>query len=280
MNKAQYLKFGLTLATAVVLAACGSSGGGDNSESPSANTGSGSTPPASTPSTSGTSSGGNAGTGSNQTSSSTAQSSTSGETSNSGYVSVKSDNSAVSNVQEFNANSLTSITVNGTNIQLSSYPGIYSGGWLSLNGNNNCCGKFESVKVGSYNVSSAETYLYYTGVLTPENQMPTSGKSIYNGDSVYTVRNRDSLGSNVTETGSAQLTADFATKKLSGTLTHGATTISLDAQIAQNTFQGTAISSGEPGQGSVQGNFYGPNAKELGGIAKGDNWAAGFAASK
>ncbi len=122
------------------------------------------------------------------------------------------------------------------------------------------------------------------GVPTTPGGMPTTGSAAYNGfmDGYY------ANGANEIWdlTGSASLTADFAAAQITGALnnisaTHitgslGTTTfgdVGINGAIAGDTFSGSASSSGISGipgstsmSGSALGQFYGPNADEVGGV--------------
>jgi len=119
------------------------------------------------------------------------------------------------------------------------------------------------------------------GVLTPLNDMPTSGTANYNTgfmDGLYVNAARETFNL----TGDATLTANFQSLKITGLLDNiqavrilasppPATSfgnIVLDGSISGNNFVGSANSTGiaVPLSGSVQGSFYGPAAQEAGGV--------------
>ncbi len=119
------------------------------------------------------------------------------------------------------------------------------------------------------------------GVLTPLNDMPTSGTANYNTgfmDGLYVNAARETFNL----TGGAKLTADFKSLKVTGLLDNiqavrilasppqptSFGNIVLDGSISGNNFVGSANSTGiaVPLSGSVQGSFYGPAAQEAGGV--------------
>jgi hypothetical protein len=114
--------------------------------------------------------------------------------------------------------------------------------------------------------------------------MPTTGTATYNGfmDGYY------ANGANKiwSLTGSTNLTADFAAAKITGEVnnisalgslgTSSFGNIAISGDIAGDTFSGTASSTGLNGvipgntslSGSTLGQFYGPNAVEVGGVIR------------
>ena len=113
------------------------------------------------------------------------------------------------------------------------------------------------------------------GVLTTANHMPTAGTATYNGfmDGYYA----NVLNEVWDLTGSVNLIAKFATAEITGEVNNISATriigppgffnfgnIAINGAIAGDTFSGTASSSGL--SGVTFGQFYGPNADEVGGV--------------
>ena len=184
--------------------------------------------------------------------------------------------------------SFTQINVDGKVVPIGFGPGISSYGWSSissrsingvaLNGKLEvCCGKYSNVRFGAIESQEEgqDDILFYNGNTTKN--MPTSGVVTYKGDSLISA---EKLTDDYTK-GSSQFSADFGSKKLTGSLEATGAKVNVTADISGNGFAGTATSS-ELGQGTVEGKFYGDNAKELGGLVKGNDnkWAGSFAASK
>lgn len=125
--------------------------------------------------------------------------------------------------------------------------------------------------------------LFYTG--KPTLQMPVSGTAVYEGQAAIT--GEDILSDNDVVTGTSHFNADFANKTLNGRLNfeEGVGQINIAATINNNQFSGTASAANNEQiktSGSVEGKFYGEEAKSLGGLAKGsdNSWGAVFAAGK
>jgi hypothetical protein len=134
----------------------------------------------------------------------------------------------------------------------------------------------QSTPGGAWNGATAasDTYLVF-GVRTPSASMPHSGSGTYNGHVDGTFVNKDAV---YAVTGASQLTANFA----SGTISYWATptgTPTSGANLNFGTVSGTGTiafgSSGFTGnpdnlnpnyQMSLNGNFYGPAAQEIGAV--------------
>lgn len=188
-------------------------------------------------------------------------------------------------ISDLNSSDFDSITVDGKTIQVVR-PGYFANGWSNITeGNittNICCGKYDSAKIGFYELGENEaSYLFYDGKVTDKNQIPQSGVFSYKGDSLI-FPGDDALPDEIK--GSTNLTADFNNKTLTGNLSGTGINITVNANINQNEFSGSATSSVDPGTAAVQGKFYGDNAKQLAGMAipKTDDveWGAGFIAAK
>lgn len=174
------------------------------------------------------------------------------------------------------------ITVEGQELDLT-YDANPATIWSSKSGLS-CCSKFTDVRVGARRIGDLVNFkdvVFYTGNETQT--MPESGVVTYNG---YGLIHRVAAPGYTTDDaqGYATFTADFNTKKLTGSFGNagvGYETVSIDAAISSNGFSGTA-NSPQLGQGKTEGKFYGENAKELGGVVSGDDktWAGAFAAQQ
>lgn len=273
-------KLGLTALACLVLSACGSSKGGDNSAQPAnnGNTANNLTPSANTP----------AATPTNTTPVATSDTTTTNANATGGvYILSGEDRNLTLTKKALNdASNLNIITVDGQPIRVAYQDqGISAGTWTVMNENASCCGKYSDVRFGiKYSDGPTENdYFFYNGNVTKS--MPTSGSATYNGhfivdadDDYYRVfDNVDHL------LGTANFTADFGAKTLSGSLnTQDLQPINVNATINGNSFNGTAQSATFRTTADVEGKFYGTNAKELGGIFM-DNekmWGGAFGASQ
>lgn len=112
--------------------------------------------------------------------------------------------------------------------------------------------------------------LFAQGIATASDKVPTTGKATYNGTAVD--NNKVSYN--------ARFDVNYKIKTVGGTLTPqkdtvGAKDILLSAKINGNQFAST-------GTYDVNGQFYGPNAEELGGVFKNhdDSLSGAFGAKK
>lgn len=137
-----------------------------------------------------------------------------------------------------------------------------------------------------------DIYLYYQGSLTPESNMPKTGKINYQGGSAFDATNwnlagawvvdSDEVGKNLnsydraTYAASVDLTADFDKKQLTGKVFHFAYPVNravmtesqngkpfkevpINATITGNKFAGTKNNV------TTEGKFFGPNAESIAG---------------
>ena len=272
------LKFSLTALATLTLAACGSSGGSDNSAPDN---------------------------GQNQINSTAVG--------NNNPVQVSSNETGaalVANGEDDNANikranltdyNLETLSIDGKTVRIappSNGGNIFSGSWAEygagskFNGYefpNNvsvCCGKYTNVRIGVIGNTEAgqEDIFFYNG--NPTKSMPSSGVVPYRGHSVISAE-ADKLPDEDYIKGSSTFTADFGNKKLTGTISTGngngnVDVVTVDAKISGNSFAGTAKSDLLNSQGTAEGKFYGENAKELGGLVKANDnsWGGAFAAKK
>ena len=98
-------------------------------------------------------------------------------------------------------------------------------------------------------------YLFSMGQVTTN--MPTTGTAVYNGLSL------GSSTGNLYERGTSTFNVDFGSKTISGTVTNDAYSADLRGTISGAAFSGTHNGV------NMSGNFYGPNAAELGGVYNG-----------
>ena len=137
--------------------------------------------------------------------------------------------------------------------------------------------------------STGKLTLFYQGNPTPTNEMPTTGSATYKGNAI--AFDMKEYNANITKDGDygvskgvSEFTADFANKKLTGTLSgwHSSSAkqpkaVTIDVKIQANTFQGTAN-----GTGTAEGKFYGTKAQNLAGAFndKSQNLQGVFGANK
>ena len=269
------LKFSLTALATLTLAACGSSGGSDNSAPDNGQNQINSTAPGNNNPVKVSSNG----------------------TGGAALVATGEDNNA--NVKRANLTdyNLETLSIDGKTVRIappSNGSTIFSGSWteygagVTFNGYkfpntvSVCCGKYTDVRIGAIGSTEAgqEDILFYNG--NPTKSMPSSGVVTYRGDSVISA-DTDKLPDEEYVKGSSTFTADFGNKKLTGTISAGnVNVVTVDAKISGNGFAGTAKSDLLNSQGTAEGKFYGENAKELGGLVKANNnsWNGTFAAKK
>lgn len=256
------VNFSLSLVACVMLAACGSSGGSDNQASPNKTVTN------------------NASSTSNNPNNSATNTSSKNST-HTGHASVIGKAS----VTKVSDPSLSKITVEGKDIQIS-YPGISSAGWQSMKiGNGNkalfvCCGKYSDTKFGAYEGGeNGNAYFFHNGKATQN--MPTIGTATYNGHVIIAGKTSHFDDEDYLK-GTSQFTANFADKKLLGTLNvNTMKAVTVNANISGNDFNGTASSDDFASPANVVGKFYGDKAKELSGIFDGGkNWGGAFGAAQ
>ena len=260
------VKFSLTALAAFTLAACGSSGGGSSDNTAAA---SHDQKTQVTPSKTDL-----------PTSNSTEANQNQTFTGSAFVISEQDDKVQVKNVKFNNAN-INQLEVDGQTITLT-YPGIYAGSWQRINNTAVCCGKYANVRMGVSltNGPTEDDILFYNGI--PTQNMPVTGLASYKGDSIIL---SDDIGDDSDEdavAGQSSFDVDFGAKTLSGSITaNNAPTINISANISGNSFEGTAQST-KLTDGAVEGKFYGNDAAELGGLAKGNDnsWGAGFVGKK
>ena len=170
------------------------------------------------------------------------------------------------------ASQLDKLTVGGVTISLT---GLRAGTWFN---NNNSNGNYavggttySSVRFGFAGKSVNNRTPFVHGVETTN--MPTNGQFKYSGLHM----NSDGKGAGFQGgKNSAELTADFGARKLTGTLTGAANeTYQINADIKGNRFSGTAAD-----KTYSEGGFYGNNAAEVAGSYKKGDITGVFGAQK
>lgn len=262
--KNSIVKFSLTALAAFTLAACGSSGGGSSDNTAAA---SHDQKTQVTPSKTDL-----------PTSNSTEANQNQTFTGSAFVISEQDDKVQVKNVKFNNAN-INQLEVDGQTITLT-YPGIYAGSWQRINNTAVCCGKYANVRMGVSlsNGPTEKDILFYNGI--PTQNMPVTGLASYKGDSI--ISSDDISDDSDAVYGQSSFDVNFGAKTLSGSITaNNVPTINISANISGNSFEGTAKST-KLTDGAVEGKFYGNDAAELGGLAKGNDnsWGAGFVGKK
>ena len=173
---------------------------------------------------------------------------------------------------DITSSNLNSVTIEGRQISLvrPGYDGdfvtIDEGGTTVVDNN-----KFKYMRFGAYENSDYSsypdgppTYAFALGQVTPANDMPTSGQATYKGSSLISLIGGGGYSA-VTSLGTSQFNADFGAKKIEGTLMPNLSNIpiSLSGSISGSAF------SGQKDHVKMSGNFYGPQASELGGVFNG-----------
>lgn len=281
-----FAKFTLTALAAFAISACGSGGGGnDNGSAPvnnqaqnqssnnSANAQQTNRP--SQPSTN------------NQTQRPTqpSQPQVSGGTGGALVISGSDNNMNVKQVVV--TGDLYTLNVDGKTITIG-YPGVYSGGWSNVRTGSTdtntqvCCSRsYSDTRFGVVSSLSdnRNDYFFYNG--NPTADMPTSGSASYTGQSIISA-DVDALSDDY-HTGTSKFNVDFGNKTLNGSLDiANIQPVNVNATISGNSFAGTANSASLPSAARVEGKFYGNAAKELAGLAQGNDnsWGAAFGAQK
>ncbi|OOF86568.1 hypothetical protein BKG94_09760 [Rodentibacter ratti] len=285
-TKNTLIKLSLTTFAALMISACGSSGSGSDNPQPQNNNAANNTQ---------TNQATNNKPNNNQTSTPSSSDSTGGAL----VISGADHNVSVKKVDlKSQKDNLTRINVDGKTLFIGfKNGGISSRGWTTLNSNSVsdngerfdlngvlevCCGKYTDVRfgaIGSQEASQNDIF-FYNG--NPSKTIPTSGIVAYRGDSILSA-DSDKLPDDADYfTGTSNFRADFGAKKLTGSLDIKNVKVNIDANISGNGFSGTAKSDAFVAQGTAEGKFYGNNAKELGGLVKGNDnsWGAAFGAAK
>lgn len=231
------------LALVMALTACGSSGGGDSTSSKPVveNTNSSSQNPATT-------NGNGAGNTASQTETTTPVNET--KTYGGTHWSLANNYKPISN-RALGESKEDKLIVEGQEIDLSA---INSKGEQKLT--NSRYGYF----LGAKEITNHNLTIYSQGVLT--NDMPTAGTATYKGQAYYS---SESLG-NQRPLISSEFDVDFGAKTVKGKLSGSNINVTLPtATISGNSFAGK-----DGNDNNVQGNFFGSQAAELGGIFSGE----------
>lgn len=184
------------------------------------------------------------------------------------------------NIAFNNANDIHEIVVNGTKVNLlGDYGSAINSGKIRTYGygiGGNGSAKLNGidgiyVSTASPNVvygvlrNASGSAAFFNGKETAASQVPSSGKVDYSGNFFSTTG-----GSNV-RMGVANLSADFGSKKLTGS----ASDLQLNANINGNKFESAAGAAT-----TVKGGFFGVNAAEIGGMFQNGDTVGAFGATK
>ena len=187
------------------------------------------------------------------------------------YLTAPSAGAHTVALQSFNSNTLNEIQVGSRTVTVK-YEGISSGEFTNIGTRDNKMiasdRSLSYSRFGAYfgpNKSAAEiangaqatptNYVFSMGQVTTN--MPTTGTAVYNGLS---------LGSHTGDVygeGTSRFNVNFGAKTISGTVSNAAYSADLRGTISGAAFSGTHNGV------NMSGNFYGPNAAELGGVYNG-----------
>ncbi|MBF0784995.1 hypothetical protein E4T80_05860 [Muribacter muris] len=267
------IKFGLTALACLMLAACGSSGGGSNDTEITAKD----------PKTNKTLSSLDGKTEKSQPEKGDVTQ-LSNATGNVIVRKLQDEDVKVSYAPQTNG-SMAEIEVEGKKIP-TIFPGFY-GGWMHIGSLQVCCGNYSYVRFGSVdggmiNDQAVDSYIFYNGSTTKD--MPTSGTATYNGGLLLTANEHPAFNDDDWKTGQSAFQADFGSKQLTGNFNvEGLAPITVKAKIEGNGFNGQATSAGFSKAADLEGKFYGPKAQELGGLFEekaGKSWGGAFGAKQ
>lgn len=274
------VKFGLTALCVATLAACGSSGGSSNNNKPANH---------------------NVGTNQQSNANNTANSTTQQNNTNNAANSTQQAPTAPKAVLNANIASsglksgtvtASAVTVDGKTFPIA-IPGLSAGkrftNWGgSINGITSVIVKEN--KGSQYygfvaDTTSSQRYAYYGSNQAETSVMPTSGTASYEGDVIYSYGGKLDGDDRVAD-GDVHLTADFGSKKVTGTIddvVSGAgtkLTANVNADISGNGFTGSVSTATQ--NAALSGKFYGTNANAMGAVFDdGRNGLAGaFTADK
>lgn len=284
MRNNTLVKFTLTALAAFAISACGSSGGGDDNGSAPANNQAQNQPSNNSANNQQTNRPSQPST-NNQTQrpAQPSQPQVTGGTGGALVISGSDNNTSVKRAT-LNGYNTNSINVDGTNVTIG-FSGIYAGSWFRGNVNGShlevCCGRYSDVRFGVSEglTPNSDGYMFYNG--NPTTNMPTSGSASYTGQSIISA-SVNALSDDY-HTGTSKFNVDFGNKTLNGSLDiANIQPVNVNATISGNSFAGTANSASLPSSARVEGKFYGNAAKELAGLAQGNDnsWGAAFGAQK
>ena len=187
------------------------------------------------------------------------------------HLTAGSNQAHTARAQAYNSNTMNEIQVGSRTVTVK-YPGISAGTFNNIGTRDNKMiasdGSLSYSRFGTYfgpNKSDVEITngaratqtndVFSMGQVTTN--MPTTGTAVYNGLS---------LGSHTGDVygeGTSRFNVDFGAKTISGTVSNAAYSADLRGTISGASFSGTHNGV------NMSGNFYGPNAAELGGVYNG-----------
>ena len=187
------------------------------------------------------------------------------------HLTAGSNQAHTAHAQSYNSNTLNEIQVGSRTVTVK-YPGISVGKFINLGPHDNKMiasdGSLSYSRFGAYfgpDKSAAEiangarstqtNKVFSMGQVTTN--MPTTGTAVYNGLSL------GSRTGDVYDYGTSRFNVDFGAKTISGTVSNTAYSADL-----RGTISGASFSGAHNGV-NMSGNFYGPNAAELGGVYNG-----------
>ncbi|WP_053067731.1 Slam-dependent surface lipoprotein [Muribacter muris] len=268
-------KFGLTALACLMLAACGSSGGGSNDTEITAKD----------PKTNKTLSSLDGKTEKSQPEKSE-ETQLSNTTGNVIVRKLQDEDVKVDYAPQTNG-SMAEIEVEGKKIP-TVLPNINTSNWATLNEGQFevCCGKYQYVRFGmmeggTVNYQGLDSYFFYNG--SPTKDMP-KGKASYEGDVAISAEH-PVFEDDDWKKGKSTFNADFDAKQLTGNFNvEGLAPITVKAKIEGNRFNGTATSPDFSAKNAqLEGKFYGPKAQELGGLFEEKathSWGGAFGAKQ
>ena len=187
------------------------------------------------------------------------------------HLTAGSNQAHTAHAQAYNSNTLNEIQVGSRTVTVK-YPGISAGTFGTFNTRNqnvtSSDGSLSYSRFGAYfgadktdaeiangSRSTQTNKVFSMGQVTTN--MPTTGTAVYNGLSL------GSSTGNTYDRGTSRFNVDFGAKTISGAVTNAAYSIDL-----RGTISGASFSGAHNGV-NMSGNFYGPNAAELGGVYNG-----------
>ena len=187
------------------------------------------------------------------------------------HLTAGSTQAHTARAQAYNSNTLNEIQVGSRTVTVK-YPGISAGTFGTFNTRNqnvtSSDGSLSYSRFGAYfgadktdaeiangSRSTQTNKVFSMGQVTTN--MPTTGTAVYNGLSL------GSSTGNTYDRGTSRFNVNFGAKTISGAVTNAAYSIDL-----RGTISGASFSGAHNGV-NMSGNFYGPNAAELGGVYNG-----------
>ena len=187
------------------------------------------------------------------------------------HLTAGSNQAHTARAQSYNSNTLNEIQVGSRTVTIKR-PGISAGTFGTFSTRNDSVtssdGSLSYSRFGAYfgadktdaeiangSRSTQTNKVFSMGQVTTN--MPTTGTAVYNGLSL------GSSTGNTYNQGTSQFNVNFGAKTISGTVTNAAYSADL-----RGTINGASFSGAHNGV-NMSGNFYGPNAAELGGVYNG-----------